>query len=737
MRWSIVCMLSATLVGASTSLITAASRSSSTVDASLTDSENNQNLALNPDNFSNTGFDPFLYTNIDQRLSQLNSPQASADTSALNSLRSRLVTAEIYLTKRQPREAIAALDQLETSYPILADYVLLKRAQAQTQIGDRNAAKATWESIIGQFPDSPAAAEAMYALGQNPQNSQNPQLLQQLLQKFPTHPRSLDAALKMLAQDPKRVDVMTHIATNFGDYKGIVPILNRLVASSPNLNADQWWAIADAYYNNFEFGKAANAYGRATVNPVSAYNFGRSLHRGQQIAQAITAYRRVVQQFPQSPQAPRALIRLTQIDTPQAAIAWADRIINQYPDTAAEALAIKAEILQKLNSPKAASDTRNLLLESYGNSNEAGLLRWQIAKGQSKSGQLANAIATVERLIATSPNSSSTAEATFWAGKWANQVGDKAKAKQLFEFTIRQHPDSYYAWRAASSLGWQVGTFNTARFTNPAIAIPSARTTLPAGSAKLQELYLLGLDRDARSQWLTELGNKRILEPREIFTDGVLRVAVQDNLIGIRIHESLDWIDVNDAQKREIAQLKQHPAYLRSLYPFHYWDIISEWSQQRQLSPALVIGLMRQESRFEAQIRSSAGAIGLMQIMPDTGSWIAGKKGVKSYNLDRPTDNISFGTWYLDYTHSRYGNDSMLAVASYNAGPGAVGRWVENRKISDPDEFVNSIPYAETRDYVSKVLGNYWNYLRLYSPSVQQQILALQQSNPNASASKP
>ena len=123
-----------------------------------------------------------------------------------------------------------------------------------------------------------------------------------------------------------------------------------------------------------------------------------------------------------------------------------------------------------------------------------------------------------------------------------------------------------------------------------------------------------------------------------------------------------------------------------------------------------------------------------MQIMPDTGSWIASKKGVSNYNLDNPADNISFGTWYLDYTHNRYKDNSMLAVASYNAGPGAVGRWVEERGVGDPDEFVNNIPYEETRDYVSKVLGNYWNYLRLYSPSVQQQIASLQQtSNLNAS----
>jgi len=708
MRWSIVLMLSATLAGASAPIITATSESNLSLNASLAN--------------NNNSFDPLTYSPVDQRLAKLETQakQQSSSSTDTDRVRARLVIADIHLNNRKPREAIAALDKLETEYPTLADYVLLKRAQAQTQLRDLQSATATWQQILAQFPDSPAAAEAMFALGQN----------QQLLQKFPAHPRSQEVALRLLSQAPNRVDLMAHLATYFSDYKEIVPILNRLTASSPSLTADQWWAIAEAYYNNFEFARAASAYTRATVNPSTAYNYARSLHRGKQIDAAIVAYNRVVQQFPQSPQAPRALIRITQIDSPEAAIAATDRIIANYPDTAGEALAIKAEILQsKLDSPKAASDARKLLLSRYGSSNEAGELLWRIAKGQSRGGQLANAIATVETLVANSPDSKFTAEASFWAGKWANQIGDKGKAKKFFEFTIRQHPDSYYAWRSASSLGWNVGTFTTARYTTPAIALPSARKPLPTGSAKLQELYILGLDRDARSQWVTEIGGKRNLEPKEIFTDGVLRVANQDNLIGIKILESLDWIDVPNSQKAEIAQLKQHPAYMQSLYPFHYWDLISNLANDRKLSPALIIGLMRQESRFEAQIRSRSGAIGLMQIMPDTGSWIASKKGVNNYNLDKPEDNINFGTWYLDYTHSRFGNNSMLAVASYNAGPGAIGRWVEAKGIGDPDEFVNNIPYDETRDYVSKVLGNYWNYLRLYSPSVQQQILALQQPN--------
>ena len=710
MRWSIVLMLSATLAGASAPLITASSESDITLNASL------------GNNRDSKSFDPLTYSPLDQRLAKLETQSKQLNSSNIDSdrVRARLVIADIHINNRKPREAIAALDKLETEYPVLADYVLLKRAQAQTQLRDLQAAKATWEQLLTKFPDSPASAEAMFALGQN----------QQLLQKFPTHPRSQEVVLRLLAQDPNRVNLMAHLATYFSDFKEIVPILNRLVASSPSLTSDQWWAIADGYYNKFEFGRAANAYARATVNPITAYNYARSLHRGKQFDNAITAYNRVVQQFPQSPQAPRALIRITQIGSPEAAISVTDRIVTSYPDTAGEALGIKAAILQdKLDSPKAASDVRNLLLSRYGSSNDAGELRWRIAKGQGRGGQIKNAIATVDALIAYSPDSTSAAEASFWAGKWANQIGDKAKAKKFFEFAIRQPPDSYFAWRSASSLGWNVGTFTTARYVAPAIALPSARVALPAGSAKLQELYILGLDRDAQSQWISELRGKRKLEPKEIFTDGVLRVANLDNLIGIKTLESLNWIDVPNSQRAEIAQLKQHPAYIHSLYPFHYWDIISNWSRDRKLSPALVIGLMRQESRFEAQIRSRSGAIGLMQIMPDTGSWIASKKGVNSYNLDRPEDNINFGTWYLDYTHSRFGDNTMLAIASYNAGPGAIGRWVESRGLGDPDEFVNNIPYDETRDYVSKVLGNYWNYLRLYSPSVQQQITALEQPN--------
>jgi len=271
-------------------------------------------------------------------------------------------------------------------------------------------------------------------------------------------------------------------------------------------------------------------------------------------------------------------------------------------------------------------------------------------------------------------------------------------------------------------LGWQVGDFTTVRNVNPTMIQPEVRMPLPSGSATLQELYLLGQDGDASDRWQFETRGKPLRAPNQIFTDGVIRVGVNDNLRGLRQIESMYWLDVTDPEKADIKNILNQPTFAQTLYPLHYWDSISRWSSTNNLPTPLVIGLIRQESRFESQIVSSAGAIGLMQIMPETGAWIAGKKRTSNYSLRNPDQNIEFGTWYLDYTHREFGDNTMLAVASYNAGPGRVKQWVNSFGVNDPDEFVQRIPYDETRGYVYKVFGNYWNYLRLYSPQIQQQI---------------
>ncbi|MEB3162434.1 MAG: transglycosylase SLT domain-containing protein, partial [Prochlorothrix sp.] len=80
--------------------------------------------------------------------------------------------------------------------------------------------------------------------------------------------------------------------------------------------------------------------------------------------------------------------------------------------------------------------------------------------------------------------------------------------------------------------------------------------------------------------------------------------------------------------------------------------------------------------------------------------------------------NVSLGTWYLNYTHEEWDGNSMLAIASYNAGPGNVADWLDRYGLEDVDRFVEQIPFAETQGYVESVFENYWNYLRLYDPEI-------------------
>ena len=131
---------------------------------------------------------------------------------------------------------------------------------------------------------------------------------------------------------------------------------------------------------------------------------------------------------------------------------------------------------------------------------------------------------------------------------------------------------------------------------------------------------------------------------------------------------------------------------------------------------------MRKESTFDPKIDSVVGAVGLMQIVPPTANWVAQQTNLTSYSLTNPEDNIKIGTWYLRHNHHRYEDDSLLAVASYNAGTGNVNDWLNRYGISDRDRFVSQIPFPETKDYVEGVFGNYWNYLRLYNPEIRQQV---------------
>ena len=642
---------------------------------------------------------------------------AENSSSMLERDRARYLLATDLISQGQGEKALAQLKDLEKDYSVLAAQIAVKRAQAYEVLGQQKEATQTWQSVIQQFPKEPAIAEALFALGRK-----NPQMWDHLLTQFPSHPRAIEIAKTRLKQNPKQIPLLLIIAKYGTNTEGYTDFADKLVAQfGTQLQPQDWEAIAFGYWENQAYDKGAIAYSRAPQTALTAYRSARGLHLSGKPG-GVERYRQMIQQFPQSPEAGLALTRLAELaDTPQTAIAYLDQIIQNFPDRAPAALVEKSKRLDKMNSGKTAAQLRQMVLTQYAASDAAAEMRWNYAQESAKAGNIKLARQWAEPVLINNPTSEVAADAGFWSGKWAQTIGDNAQAAKLFQKVLSDHPESYYAWRSAAILGWNVGDFNTVRSMNPQVQKPLLRPELPSGSPTLKELYQLGQERDAWSNWQVEFQNRTQPSIAEQFTDGIMRLGVGDNLDGLYMIGNLRDREAPQ-DKAQYQQLRKQIGYWQALYPFPYVDTIANWSQQRQLNPMLVTGLIRQESRFESDIKSSVGAVGLMQVMPETGAFIASSIKVKDFKLGDPETNIKFGTWYLDHTHLEYNNNSMLAVASYNAGPGAVSDWLSKSKTQDPDEFVEAIPYPETKGYVKSVLGNYWNYLRLYNPEVSQRM---------------
>lgn len=644
--------------------------------------------------------------------------EAIAQTgSAGERARARYLLASDLIQQDHGGQAIPWLEGLERDYPLLAAQILAQRAQAYTAMGNAAKAQETWKALLQQYPKDFAAAEALYALGKTA-----PQYWDQALQQFPSHPRSIDIALARLEQKPDQPKLLSHIARHGIYTPGILSVLNRLTQEySAQLTPQDWEAIAFAYWEKGYYGSAGAAYGKAPHTPLNLYRTARGAQLGERTNDAIAAYQRLIQAYPKEPETGQALLKIAElVPKPEQAVLYLDQAINQFPDRAAEALAMKADVLLALNSPESALQAQQSVLSQYSASETAAKLRWDQAEAHSKKGNIRAAWEWSRQLVQENPDSELAPQAAFWVGKWAAQLGQQQEAQQAYEYVLSTYPESYYAWRSAHLLGWDVGDFTTVRIQLPAIT-PGQRPMPLAGSAAAKELYLLGQNQDAWKRWQSEFSNRVEPTVTEQFTDGLMRLGVNDNLDGIFMLSSLSFRE-QAAEKAEYKALRQQFGYWQALYPFPYQDLIEKSAQERQLNPLLVTALIRQESRFEAKIESSAGAVGLMQVMPETADWVSSQIKLKQYQLNNPVDNVKMGTWYLDYTHREYDNNSLFAVASYNAGPGSVADWISKYGFSDPDKFVEQIPYPETRGYVESVFGNYWNYLRLYNPQISQQL---------------
>ena len=278
----------------------------------------------------------------------------------------------------------------------------------------------------------------------------------------------------------------------------------------------------------------------------------------------------------------------------------------------------------------------------------------------------------------------------YWLGRAHQAIGRPDEAKVLFS-RIAGAP-SFYAQLAAEELGLAIrlppGT------APPTIAEISEAAANP-GLVRALAFYRAGLRPEGTREWnwaIRSMDDRRLLAAAEI----------------ARRNEAWDRA-INTAERTREA----HDYAVR--YPAPYREVLGAEARSHNLEEYWVLGLVRQESRFIAEARSSAGASGLMQLMPATARWVAQKFQVKNYSGARVTDvavNARLGTAYLRHVLDDLDGHPLLAAAAYNAGPGRARRWRDARPLEGAI-YAESIPFPETRDYVKKVMTNTLYYAAL------------------------
>lgn len=357
------------------------------------------------------------------------------------------------------------------------------------------------------------------------------------------------------------------------------------------------------------------------------------------------------------------------------------------------------------------------LLRRFPKSPYAPEAAWLVAWCDMRLGQYARAVSSLNRLIEAYPQSSYAGQGYFWLGKMHERLGHWESAARAYQRVVERNV-YYYAVRAAERLE-ELETAGRV----PEGTVARLRERLAPASLNLDALRTPPTERVALLRKLQDTGAEIAeLEHLRERADGSLRARVVYHLAdaynrhgnGYRAYQ----VAYAFTQLPEVRWNGNIPPteVARMLYPLPFREAIQKAAEEFNVDPLYIAAMMREESRFQPEVVSGAGAHGLMQLMPQTAEMIARKLGIRDFSvamLRDPEVNIRLGTWYIRFLLDRYG-DLVLVSGAYNAGEGRMDEWTRRLRLEDIDEFVENVPFDETRNHIKKVMHAYAMYRQLY-----------------------
>ena len=355
--------------------------------------------------------------------------------------------------------------------------------------------------------------------------------------------------------------------------------------------------------------------------------------------------------------------------------------------------------------------------QRFPDGGRASYTHWKVAWLSLRQGRKEDAKNGFEQQIGLYPVSPEVPAALYWRGRLAEEDGEPAKARAYYQKLAQRFPNYYYGELARQQLRKikdESDPLHYALLDRVPPINANAKITAdeaPTDNLRVQKAHLLEngglLDlavRELQAAASEEKGNWATAETARIYQDaGRYDISIEVLKRAVPNYLALD-----------LPSLPQ--SYWEALFPKPYWSEVKRFSLANALDPYLVASLIRQESEFNPNAVSSANAVGLMQLLPNVGKTVAKQQKVRGFSateLFMPAVNLRLGTRYFREMVDKFGAFEY-ALAAYNAGSERVEDWLGQAKYRDPQEFVESIPFTQTREYVQAILRNECVYRQLY-----------------------
>ena len=608
--------------------------------------------------------------------------------------------------------------------PHLGDAIFLdiKVASTYAELGDPTSALALYDGVFARTTNDYIKAQAVYEAGLVYQaNGQVEEAQAKFRLAVESYPKSYYSYLSLLAllEAEVPVDELDRGLVDYfnGYYDVAISAFQRYLTENPNNDGTAYYYRANAYQYLGDYNSALNDYSTFILNypthPYWGFAWGEKADVESYLgsypvaAQTLLDY---VQAAPSTDLSVEYLMRAARINElsgnyPSALEIWA-RVANEYPGT-----------------------------------EEASTAVFFMGVVYYRQKEYVSALDSFNRSLTLSTSATDQARAYFWMGKTQQQLGNSQDAYNAWRIAQDKDAGGYYSERARDLLSeripfeppatvnlnpdmvrlradadsWIRLTFNLAADTDLSNLGPlSSDLRIIRGT----ELWELGLYEDARLEF------ESLRE--EISTDPVATYRLTNYLLEIGLYRSAIFAA---RETLTLAGLDEHtesmmaPPYFSYVrYGLYYPDLVIPDANANGFDPLFVYSVIRQESLFEGFVRSNANARGLMQVIPSTGAQIVSQLGwplnYSEKDLYRPDVSIAFGTHYLANNRDALDGDLYAALAAYNGGPGNAIAWKELAG-DDPDLYLESVRFEETRNYIRNIYEIYIIYKRLYGVASQ------------------